>query len=229
MSNTNGSKKVTVKKVSDTTEKVANIAQKADNIQKKANSTLTKVIVVLILIIAILAAALIGGMAIQKNREVEAMEKIDNTSISQKVVGLKELTTAQLTYHGLVEYEEGKIRFINQKEFLMTYTAKVTAGVDFSKAEITEDGKQITVKLPQATIQAISIDQDSIEFYDLKRAIFNHASKEDAIEAEKIADEDIRASMDKQELLKTANDQARAMVKEMLTSTLADGATLVIE
>ena len=86
---------------------------------KKVDSTLTKTIIVLVLVIALLGAALLGGMAIQKHREVEAMEKIDNTSISQKVVGLKQMTTAQLTYHGLVEYEEGKIRFINQKVALL--------------------------------------------------------------------------------------------------------------
>ena len=196
---------------------------------KKVDSTLTKTIIVLVLVIALLGAALLGGMAIQKHREVEAMEKIDNTSISQKVVGLKQMTTAQLTYHGLVEYEEGKIRFINQKEFLMTYTAKVTAGVDFSQAEVKESGNQITVKLPAAKIQTITIDPDSIEFYDIKKALFNRVSKEDAIEAEKIADEDIRASMDKKELLNTATIQAREMVKEIMNPALADGMTLVIE
>ena len=201
----------------------------SNNKSKKVDSTLTKAIIILVLVIALLGAALVGDMAIQKHREVEAMEKIDNTSISQKVVGLKQITTAQLTYHGLVEYEEGKIRFINQKEFLMTYTAKVTAGVDFSQAEVKESGNQVSVKLPSAKIQTITIDPDSIEFYDIKKALFNHASKEDAIEAEKIADEDIRSSMDKQELLNTANEQARAMVKEIMSPALADGTTLVIE
>ena len=196
---------------------------------RKANSTLTKAIITLLLLIAILGGAIIGGMAIQKHRETEAMEKINNTSVSQKVVGLKNLTTAQLTYHGLVEFEEGKVRFINKKEFLMIYTAKVTAGVDFSQAVIEETGKQVTVKLPPAKIQTITIDPDSIEFYDIKKALFNRASKEDAIEAEKIADEDIRSSMDKQELLNTANEQARAMVKEIMSPALADGMTLVIE
>lgn len=201
----------------------------SNNKSKKVDSTLTKAIIILVLVIALLGAALLGGMALQKHREVEAMEKIDNTSITQKVVGLKNLTTAQLTYHGLVEYEEGKIRFINQKEFLMTYTAKVTAGVDFSQAEVKESGNQVTVKLPAAKIQTITIDPDSIEFYDIKKALFNRASKEDAIEAEKIADEDIRASMDKKELLNTATIQAREMVKEIMTPALADGMTLVIE
>ncbi|MBP3882714.1 MAG: DUF4230 domain-containing protein [Lachnospiraceae bacterium] len=196
---------------------------------KKVDSTLTKAIIILVLVIALLGAALLGGMALQKHREVEAMEKIDNTSITQKVVGLKQLTTAQLTYHGLVEFEEGKIRFINQKEFLMTYTAKVTAGVDFSQAEVKESDNQVTVKLPAAKIQTITIDPDSIEFYDIKKALFNRASKEDAIEAEKIADEDIRASMDKKELLNTATIQAREMVKEIMTPALANGMTLVIE
>ena len=111
----------------------------------------------------------------------------------------------------------------------MTYTAKVTAGVDFSQAEVKESDNQVTVKLPAAKIQTITIDPDSIEFSDIKKALFNRASKEDAIEAEKIADEDIRASMDKKELLNTATIQAREMVKEIMTPALANGMTLVIE
>lgn len=202
----------------------------ADNKKKKSiDKTITKALIALVLVLVLLVGGIIGGMAIQSHREKEAMERIDNTSISQKVVGLNELTTAQLTYHGLVEFTEGNVRFINKKEFLMTYTAKVTAGVDFSKAEINESGKKITVKLPAARIQTITVDPDSIEFYDTKKALFNHASKEDAIEAQKEADEDIRMSMDKQELLNTATAQARQMVTDMLEAVVADGTTIIIE
>lgn len=197
--------------------------------KKSIDKTLTKALISLVLVLVLLAGGIIGGMAIQSHREKVAMEKIDNTSVSQKIVGLKELTTAQLTYHGIVEFEDGNVRFLNKKEFLMVYTAKVTAGVDFSKAEIKESGKKITVKLPPARIQTISIDPDSIEFYDTKKAIFNHASKEDAIDAQKEADEDIRMSMDKQELLNTATVQARQMVTDMLEAVVAEGTTIIIE
>ena len=197
--------------------------------KKSIDKTLTKALISLVLVLVLLAGGIIGGMAIQSHREKVAMEKIDNTSVSQKVVGLNELTTAQLTYHGLVEFSEGSVRFINKKEFLMVYTAKVTAGVDFSKAEIKESGNKITVKLPPARIQTITVDPDSIEFYDTKKAIFNHADKEDAIEAQKEADEDIRMSMDKQELLNTANAQAKKMLTDMLEAVVADGTTIIIE
>lgn len=229
MANNNEQKKVTVKKVTDTTDKVANLVQKADNVQKKANSTLTKVIIALILIIALIVGGIVGGIAIQQHREEEVAERVDNVSISQKVVGLSQLTTAQLTYHGLVEFSEGKVRFINKKEFLMTYTAKVTAGIDFSQAEVTESINKVTIKLPAAKIQTVSIDPNSIQFYDLKKALFNQASKEDAVEAQKEADADVRSSMDKKELLETATEQAKSMITEMVTPFLADGMTLIIE
>lgn len=185
-----------------------------------------------LLVLALIAGGIIGGMHLQKSRdEAKAADEapvITNYSISQKVVELKQLTTAQLTYHGLVEFEEGKVRFINEKAFLMTYTGKVTAGVDFSKAKITESEKQITIELPDAEIFTTGIDPNTIQFYDTKKALFNKSDKEDTVEAEKEAKADMEASMDKKELLDTAKAQAKTMVLEMFTPVVGEDVKLVV-
>ena len=186
----------------------------------------------IILACMLLAGGIIGGIMWQRNHQETKVEEkapiLKNVSISQKVVELKQLTTAQLTYHGLVEYEEGSVRFINEKAFLMTYTGKVTAGVDFSKAKITESETQITVELPEAEIFTQAIDPNSIQYYDTKKAIFNKSDRDDSTAAQKEAYENMDASMDKKELLTTAKAQAKAMVLEMFTPVVGENVKLVV-
>ena len=191
-----------------------------------------KVLFAIALACLLLAGGIIGGIMWQRNHQESKAEEeapvIKNVSISQKVVDLEQLTTAQLTYHGLVEYEEGSVRFINEKAFLMTYTGKVTAGVDFSKAKITESDSQITIKLPEAEIFTKSIDPNSIQYYDTKKAIFNKSDRDDSTAAQKEAYDNMDASMDKKELLDSAKSQAKAMVLEMFTPVVGENVKLVV-
>lgn len=192
-----------------------------------------KILAAILLAGLLIVGGLFAGMSFQKNKDeakvAETAPVIQNTPISQKVVALKELTTAQLTYRGLVEYEEGKVPIINKNVFLMTYTARVTAGVDFSKAIITEKDEVIIIELPTAKVLTKQIDLESIEYHDVKKAKFNPPSREDAIAAQKDAYEDLDISMDKKELLDTANAQAKVMLKEMLEPFLADGVELIVK
>lgn len=65
----------------------------------------------------------------------------------------------------------------------MVYSADVTAGVDLSQASVTVSGKQINVTLPQAKVQTVSIDPNSLKFYDSSFALFNWENKNDTAEA----------------------------------------------
>ena len=176
-----------------------------------------KILVAIILAGLLLAGGLFAGMSYQQKKieekTAEEAPVIKNTPISQKVVELKQLTTAQLTYQGLVEYEEGKVPFYNKNVFLMTYTAKATAGIDFSKAKITEKDNLILIELPKAEVLTTQIDLDSIKYYDIKRAKINPPSREDSLAAQKDAYEDLDASMDKKELLESATAQAKVMLQ----------------
>lgn len=220
----------------DNKKPVKSVTVKYEPKKKGFGTTLKKILKVLVAIILaglLIVGGLFAGMSYQQKKiETKTAEDapvIKNTPISQKVVALKQLTTAQLTYQGLVEYEEGKVPIINKNVFLMTYTAKVTAGIDFSKAIVTEKDEVIIIELPKAEVLTKQIDLESIKYYDIKKSKINPPSREDALAAQKDAYEDLDVSMDKKELLDTANAQAKAMLKEMLEPFLAEDVELIIK
>lgn len=176
-----------------------------------------------VLIIAVLGIALgvFGTFSVQ--RFLTPSVRLDTTTVSEQLVRVQELATAKLSYRGLVKYEEGDIDFINKKGFTMIYDAEVRAGVDLSQAQVEVDGRNVRVTLPNATVQSVSIDPDSLEFYDEKFALFNWQNREDAAEALKLAQEDANTKVDASRLIVEANDQAIEAVKALLAPFTGDG------
>ena len=192
-----------------------------------------KVLVALLLAAVLIAGGIFGGIMYQRSREEAKVKEeapvIKNTSISQKVVELSQLTTAQLTYRGLIDFEEGKVPFVNKNKYFMLYTAKVTAGVDFSDAKVTETDNGVVIELPKAKLLTKNIDPDTLEFYDVKVAKINPPSREDAVASLEAAYEDLDSSFDKRELLESADAQAKRMVTEMFTPLLDEGVILTVK
>lgn len=181
-------------------------------------------------IVAVLGIALgiFGTFSVQ--RFLTPSVRLDTTTVTEQLERVQELATAKLSYRGLVKYEEGDIDFINKKGFTMIYDAEVRAGVDLSKARVEVSGKDVRVTLPAATVQSISIDPDSIQFYDEKFALFNWQNRTDAAEALKLAQENANAKVDASKLITEANDQAVEAVKALLSPFTGEGGyTLAVE
>ena len=115
--------------------------------------------------IVVIAAAVV----FVANRFVPKSEtQITSSFISDKLEMVSELTTAKLTYNGLVYYSDGSIPLLTQKSFTMTYRAEVRAGVDLSQADIKITDKEVQLTLPAVRILDTVVDSDSIQFYDEK-------------------------------------------------------------
>ncbi|MBY4796945.1 DUF4230 domain-containing protein [Collinsella sp. AGMB00827] len=168
----------------------------------------------LIIIVLGIALGALGVLAIQ--RVTTPVVRLSATTVQEQISRASELATARLSYRGLVTYEQGDLPFITKKGFTMIYDADVRAGVDLTKAEVKQDGKSISVALPAATMQSISIDPHSIQFFDEKFALFNWQNRADAAEALKIASSDAEAKVDASALIETSNDQAIVTVKSLL-------------
>lgn len=174
------------------------------------------------LIIIIAAAALItvgflGARLLNKEPKVT----VSATSIEERLSKCSSLTTARLDYRGIIKYSEGEIDFITKKSFSMIYDAHIKAGIDLSQAEVKVSGKEIQVKLPSPKIQDISIDSDSLEFYDEKFALFNWTNKEDTTKAIAYAKEDASAKAGQTDILTQAREQAVTVI-ETLIQPIAD-------
>lgn len=181
-------------------------------------------------IVAVLGIALgiFGTFSVQ--RLLAPSVRLDTTTVTEQLERVQELATAKLSYRGLVKYEEGDIDFINKKGFTMIYDAEVRAGVDLSKARVEVSGRDVRVALPAATVQSISIDPDSIRFYDEKFALFNWQNRTDAAEALKLAQENANEKVDASKLIAEANDQAVEAVRALLSPFTGEGGyTVAVE
>ena len=71
-------------------------------------------------------------------------------------------------------------------------------------------------------IQSVDIDEESIEFYDEKWALFNRSTKEDAIDMVSAAKEDVTKKADIESLLESASLQTKALVRGLLEDTIGE-------
>lgn len=203
-------------------------------LSSKTQKKLIKVLGYVLLFVAGVVVALVVQNAMSSNDEVdegELIEALDEAVeeekeseatvtveiLEEELSSCSDLATAKLSYRGVVSFEEGSIPLINKKNFLMVYSAEIRAGVDLSEASIVIDGQNITVTLPEATIQVVDIDSDSIEFYDESFALFNGQDMEDVVEALTLAQEDAEEQIDMDALLEEATEQAQLLVETLLS------------
>ena len=171
-------------------------------------------------IFAILAAAaiLILGMIAGRYLESSKKPELNTSAITAQISELSQLSTAELAYRGLVRYIQGEITFLTKKEFTMIYDANVKAGVDLGQVQMDIKGNKVSVTLPKAEIQDITIDPDSLEFYDEKFALFNFQDRQDTVEALQYAKEDVTKQAEKTDLLTTAEERAKTVITELVNS-----------
>lgn len=180
---------------------------------KKINITLT-----LIAVIACIAVGFLGSRLLSKKDTVT----VSATSIEERLSKCSSLTTARLDYRGIIKYEEGDIQYINKKSFSMIYDAHIKAGIDLSLASVEVNGKTITVTVPKPTVQDVTVDPDSVEFYDEKFAIFNWTEKEDTAKALEYAKEDAKAKADQTDILAQASEQAKTVIETLIAPITSD-------
>ena len=167
------------------------------------------------LIVALTGAVLVMGMRLYHASRDKGPE-ISAAYIENRISPASKLVSAELDYRGLIKYSDGKIPYLTQKAFSMIYSAKMRAGIDFSRIEVELGEDKVTVTLPPAEIQSVEIDPDSIEFYDEHLALFNWTNKEDAVDAIKAAREDLLSNADSEALKAKALEQAKALIAGLL-------------
>ena len=123
----------------------------------------------------------------------------------------------------------------------VTYYANFSGGSG-SKFTVTEDGSisehgTVTYKVngtetapvsgvinvKENDVITVTIDPDSLEFYDQKWALFNKTANTDVQEALKAAEADARANFGKKELIATAQEQADEVIRGFVQSVLPNG------
>lgn len=168
-------------------------------------------------LLAILSVVLAAVCALLGARVAQTAAKpsIDETTVTKQLEACSDLATSKMMYRGLVTYTSGNIELWDKKSFQMIYDSEIKAGVDMSKADVSMDGKKISIVLPAAKIQDVSIDPDSIKIYDQKYSLLNWSDRRDTSAAMSEAKDDAREAAEKSDMTEQADEQARAIVKQM--------------
>ena len=142
--------------------------------------------------------------------------------ITGKLDVASELTTAELTYTGVLKYEDGSIPFLPKKGYSMVYTATVKAGIDFSQIQVDVKKDSVVVTLPEAEIQSVYVNPNTIDFYDESFALFNWGDKTDITKSIAAAENDIKTNADTGALIDKSNMQTERLVRALLEDAIGD-------
>lgn len=194
-----------------------------DTGRRKMRTFLKRCVLLLLVLLLGMGAGICGYVHYTAPEEPE----LTSAFISGKLEAVSELTTARLTYTGLIKYSDGKIPFLTRNSFSMIYTARVRAGVDIRMAEIDVQEDQVVITLPECTVQSIEIDEGSIEFYDEQWALFNRTEKEDVIDMVAAAKADVSEKADVETLLLNAKEQTERIVRGLLQDVIGERALVI--
>lgn len=106
---------------------------------------------------------------------------------------------------------------LTQKSFTISYDGTVKAGIkDLTKAEVSQNGDKVIVKLPEVEITGIEIDNDSFEMLDESNGLFNTISSSDMNDAQK----ELKKKMEQRAIEKGILDMAKSNAEELVTELL---------
>lgn len=180
-------------------------------------SAKAKVIAAIVVVVVIMAGAIIGYRKIEGifNPEKDGPE-ITTTVVFRQLQAMQDLTTAKENDYGFEEFSEGNIAHVNKKKFTMFYSYEIRAGVDLSNAQIKvhDDTHTISITLPKATLQSVSVDPDSLRFFDTESSLLNGNEVQDTADALKHAKKSAADKATKSELLQEADKQAKLIVEK---------------
>ena len=171
-------------------------------------------------IIGVVLLLIVGCFLGQWIENLWNKETVTVAYISGKLEDMGELTTQKLTYSGIYNVSEGEIPLITKKGFTMWYNADVKASINFEDVDIKITKKKVTIKLPHAEIQSPEIIEDSIQFFDEKKAIFNWTEKTDITKAISEAEKCDMKKMDYSELLKQADECAETLLRKIFEGSV---------
>ena len=107
-----------------------------------------------------------------------------------------------------------------QSKYIYSYDGVIKAGIDFTKLTyaIDSNAKMITVRLPEAYITSVSVDEDSLVIYDESKNIFTPLKLDDIQSSRKQMEVEAIEQATANGLLVEASENAKILIKAFLLS-----------
>lgn len=137
--------------------------------------------------------------------------------------------TEAITYSSMKKLFDKEIPF-TESSYVATYDGVITAGIDFTAAQIRKDDQtgRITVTLPTAEILNVDVDPESFVLYDERIKPWNPISAGDYNDSLIKLEEKAREKALSRGLLDRADENARTLVRNMIAG-LVDTSRYTIE
>lgn len=153
--------------------------------------------------------------------------KITISNIEEVLKPASELVTTKYFYKDADIYENYKEAFGKKIPFttdkaVFTYEGTVSVGIELAEVgyEIDNENKAITIKMPKIKVLSNEIDESSFQYPYVEDSIFNATVMEDYTSLLAGLKEDKEKEVnDNKELLKTAEENAKNVLKNFLTSS----------
>lgn len=144
---------------------------------------------------------------------VEGVQKLDRLATvrsTQSVVVTKETGGTELR------------RFLTGEKVLIVAVGDVEAGVDLSsigEGDVRVEEKSVEIRLPDPEVFSVSLDEDKTRVYDRDQGLLN-LRPDDALveEARRDATDELRSAARKNDILKTAEQNAEDSIRAFATT-----------
>lgn len=164
---------------------------------------------------------------IEKEKLVE-VEKVYTSQIIQEGLNdLSFLVTSEYYFTEVMVYDsEHQVFGINipftKSSYLASYDGIVTAGVDFSQISVTkdDDSRSIVIRMPEAEIQNVTIDNDSLRVFSEKEGLGNPIKLETFNDSVKELKTTALDRAKENGVLERAQTTAQSIVKNFLASLI---------
>lgn len=194
-----------------------------------------------VLLVVILVVGIGVGVCIakpwEKNKSEPIITKVEEAiveenytlsigTVEEVISPASELITAKYYYTDADTYENYKELFGKKVPFttdkvVFTYDGMISVGIELTDVEyqIDNENQKITIKLPELTVKANEIDEDSFEFPYVSDSIFNTTEMGDYVDLigtlEKEKEKDLLANT---EFMDGALENTKTVLKSFLTT-----------
>ena len=182
-----------------------------ENQKKKLSGPKVKYIIGIAIMLAVVIIVLLAVSMYSKKSEPENISK----SKLEDIINLSDLSTFEAVYNGIAKVtDEDNPEKVN---YYVSYDAKVKAGIDFEKVDITvnTDEKIITVMLPEIKITDVNVDITSLDYiFENEKANTETVSEE----AYKKCIEDVTSESNSEDAIyELAEQNARNIVEALIS------------